>query len=250
MDTLRIISWNCRVGGFRYKSANIEPLRADILAVQEVEPIDNVLIFGGVEQPTFRNQIRDPAYPRRSIGLFSYTDAKIRAVDETDTQYAFRRFIVNKGFLEFNLAAVWTCATSTKATSYMQAHDGIVRHREWIQERPTVILGDLNMDASYRNSALPSLINLTDELGLVSAYHIFFGEEFGVETRHTHFHKGNAAVAFHLDYCFVPASWSPFIRQVTVGDHLAWAKVSDHVPLIVDLWIPPADSSSQVPLTV
>jgi len=241
METLRIISWNCRIGGFRYKSANVEPLRPDILAVQEVEPIDNVLVFGGVEQPTFRNQIKNPAYPRRSIGLFSYTNARIRAVDETDPQYAFRRFVVNKGFLEFNVAAVWTWATTAKATSYMQAHDGVVRHREWIRERPTVILGDLNMDASYRNSSLPALIDLTDELGLVSAYHTFFGEQFGGETRHTHFHKGHAAAAFHLDYCFVPAAWSPFIRQVTVGDQSAWAKVSDHVPLIVDLAIPPTD---------
>jgi hypothetical protein len=28
------------------RSANVEPLRADILAVQEVEPLDNVLVFG------------------------------------------------------------------------------------------------------------------------------------------------------------------------------------------------------------
>ena len=97
---------------------------------------------------------------------------------------------------------------------------------------------------------MPALIDLTSELGLVSAYHTFFGEQFGSETRNTYFHKGNAAAAFHLDYCFIPASWSPFIRQVTVGDHSAWAKVSDHVPLIVDLAIPSTDNSTHVPRTV
>jgi exonuclease III len=250
METLRIITWNCRVGGFRHKSAHVEPLRPDVLAVQEVEPIDNVLIFGGVQQPTFWNQIKDPANPRRSIGLFSYTNAKIRAEDGADPQYSFRRFVVNKGFLEFNVAAVWTWATKAKATTYMQAHDGVARHREWIRERATVILGDLNMDASYRNSSLPALIKVTSELGLVSAYHTFFGEQFGHETRDTYFHRGNTTAAFHLDYCFVPASWSPFIRQVIVGDHSAWAKVSDHVPLIVDLAIPPTDNSSQVSLPI
>ena len=237
METLRIITWNCRIGGFRYKSANVEPLRADILAVQEVEPLDNVLVFGGVEQPTFRNQIKDPAWPRRSIGLFSYTNAKIRAADATDPVYAFRRFVVNKGFLEFNVAAVWTWDTGVKATRYMQAHEGVARHREWMQERPTVILGDLNMDRRYKRSALPELIEMTGELGLVSAYHAFFGEQFGSETRRTYFYHGKDAAAFHLDYCFIPASWLPFVRQVTVGDHSAWAKVSDHVPLIVDLAI-------------
>jgi hypothetical protein len=38
------------------------PLRPDVLAVQEVEPIDNVLLFAGDCQPTFRDRISDPVY--------------------------------------------------------------------------------------------------------------------------------------------------------------------------------------------
>jgi hypothetical protein len=47
---LRLITWNCRIGAFRYKADRIAPLRPDVLVVQEVEPIDNVMFFGGEEQ--------------------------------------------------------------------------------------------------------------------------------------------------------------------------------------------------------
>lgn len=180
----------------------------------------------------------NPAFPKRSISLFSYTDAQVVAVDDTDAEYGFRRFLARKGSQEFNVAAVWTWKTQDKATNYMQIHAGVARHRKWIQERPTVLLGDFNMDASYRGSGMPSLRCMLDELGLASAYHHFFGEQFGAESRHTYFHRGKQASAYHLDYCFVPTSWLPFVRKVTVEEHEAWAKVSDHVPVIVDLELP------------
>jgi hypothetical protein len=49
METLRIISWNCGVGGFRYKSANVEPLCADILAAYRLggahSPVRPILLL-------------------------------------------------------------------------------------------------------------------------------------------------------------------------------------------------------------
>ena len=63
---MRLITWYCRVGGFQKKAKHIAPYRPDVLAVQEVEPLDNVLLFAGDAQPTFRERICDPAFPRRA----------------------------------------------------------------------------------------------------------------------------------------------------------------------------------------
>lgn len=41
-----LITWNCRVGGFRKKSAHIATYQPDVLAVQEVEPLDRVVFAG------------------------------------------------------------------------------------------------------------------------------------------------------------------------------------------------------------
>ena len=81
---MRVITWNCHVGGFRKKAKQIAPFRPDVLAVQEVEPLADVLLFAGDHQPTFRDRIGDPAFPKRAIGMFSYTDVELILGDFKD----------------------------------------------------------------------------------------------------------------------------------------------------------------------
>ena len=98
-----------------------------------------------------------------------------------------------------------------------------------------MILGDFNGNASFTGGNWGQLLELTNSLGLVSAYHHHSRESFGVETRPTHFHKGKEEAAFHLDYCFLPGEWAKSIKNVAVGVYSDWNSISDHVPLIVDL---------------
>ncbi len=233
---LRLVTWNCRIGGFRYKAAHVAELQPDLPAVQEVEPLEQVLLFGGQQQPTYRDRIGDPAFPRRAIGVFSYTDLDIRAVDAEAPLYAFRRYVARRADLEFNVIAAWTAATKNPTTSYRQAHEGIEVHRNWIRERPTVLLGDLNDNASYRGRRWADFMALLQPLGLFSAYHDFHSEAPGSETRATHFYRGAEMAGFHLDYCFLPDEWRSRVTDVRVGSFSPeWTKISDHVPLIVDL---------------
>ena len=233
---LRLVTWNCRIGGFRYKAAHVAQLRPDLLAVQEVEPLEQVLVFGGEHQPTYRDRVGDPAFPRRAIGLFSYTGLDIRAVDLEAPLPAFRRYVARKADLEFNVIATWTADTNDRATRYRQAHQGIEAHRDWIRERPTVLLGDLNDNASYKGTRWTDFMALLQPLGLFSAYHHFYSEAPGSETRPTHFYRGVETARFHLDYCFLPAEWLSRIEDVTVGAFSpSWKTISDHVPLTVDL---------------
>jgi len=149
---LRLVAWNCHIGGFRYKAEHVACLRPDVLVVQEVEPLEQVVVFGGECQPTYRDRIGDPAFPKRAIGVFSYTGLAMRAVDLDAPLYAFRRYVASKAGLQFNAIATWTAATGSPATSYRQAHEGIEAHGDWIRERPTVLLGDLNDNASYKGT--------------------------------------------------------------------------------------------------
>src|SRR5262245_60511601 len=187
---MRLITWNCRVGGFRKKARHIAPYRPDVLAVQEVEPLDNVLLFAGDAQPTFRERICDPAFPRRAIGMFSYTDVELAPVDGSGCQYSFRRYQARRGGLSFQVVAVWTWATRSRRTSYRQAIDGVYEHGSWISQAPTVIMGDFNDNASYRSGNWSELVQRLQPLGLVSAYHEHFHESFGSESRPTHFFTG------------------------------------------------------------
>jgi endonuclease/exonuclease/phosphatase family metal-dependent hydrolase len=108
-------------------------------------------------------------------------------------------------------------------------------------------MGDLNTNLFW-DSHHPAgenhtaLMDLTEKLGLVSAYHHFFGEAQGAETRPTCYLLWKRERPYHLDYCFVPKSWASRIRRVEVGTFEEWQKHSDHRPLLVEL-SPPSPSA-------
>jgi endonuclease/exonuclease/phosphatase family metal-dependent hydrolase len=98
-------------------------------------------------------------------------------------------------------------------------------------------LGDFNDNASYTSGNWQALLDLLQPLGLASAYHEHFRERFGAETRPTYFHHGKQTSAFHLDYRFLPQTWTKQITKVEVGTFDEWHSISDHAPLIVDLTV-------------
>lgn len=232
---MRIVTWNCRVGRYREKAARMASLNPDIVAVQEVESLDGMLLLAGECQPTFQDRSTNPGAPRRGIGVFSYTGVEMKAVDGAQPDYAFRRYEAVREGQAFNVAAVWTWKANSAKDSYRQAHKGLVEHAEWMRRRPTILLGDFNSNASFTGKNWRDLEPLLDGLGLQSAYHRFFDEKFGKETRATHFFRGSKESTFHLDYCFLPAEWADRITSVDVGTYDEWNDDSDHVPLIVDL---------------
>lgn len=242
-NQMRIVTWNCRVGGFRKKARLIAPFKPDILAVQEVEPIDGTHSFASEFRPSYFDRPNFAAFPRRSTGMVSYNPGmELHAIDAPDAenlwQFGFRRYEANGG--AFQVVGVWTFDTpANRRGSYRQAHKGLEEYGAWIRERPTVVLGDFNNTANYKNYGWRALEELVDSLGLVSAYHSHTGEKFGEEKCPTHFHKGHEKSAFHLDYCFLPKAWAEHISSVEVGDYNSWSEFSDHVPLIVDLNLPP-----------
>jgi hypothetical protein len=223
------------VGGFRHKPAHVAPLKPDVLGVQEIEPL-SLADFPAALRPHYCDRSCAADFPRRGIGMFSYSPRPaFQAVDGNEPFSGFRRYQVSRGGLSFNVAAVWPWATRTAKTSYRQAQDGLVRHRDWIQSRPTVVLGDFNASASFKDRNWQDLLVLLSACGLVSAYHRFKNQSFGGEREATHFHKGKRDALFHLDYCFIPEAWVSQIIRVEVGAYETWHSISDHAPLIVDL---------------
>lgn len=307
---MRLMSWNCQVGGFPRKAARVAPFRPDVLVVPECRDVVGEMHFDGTSQPTTKQWAGRPEW-QRGIGVFSYSDVDMKPLVQDERAIdGFAPFSCRQSDRSFQLVAVWTFATQVRATNYRQAHEGLVRYRDWISAGDTVIMGDFNNNHTYENgkpwadlmarmesvgmvqggvaknalilavrevpvwvtfpnaltdrgrdvrekrrpaceglvssSALRSRprsldtavfrgILATPPWGMVSAYHEFFKEDFGKETRPTYFHKRQANSPWHVDYCFVPASWAPLIRQVQVGNHLEWSADSDHVPLIVDV---------------
>ena len=229
---MKIITWNC-CGGFRGKSERIAKLKPDIAAIQEAEPIKDISSLSGKPATYWHRNTLRPL--RKSIGMVSYTSIKLAPID---IMPGVRRYEAQQGSQVFHVLAVWTSVATRPRMDYHQLHDALSTPdaAALIRQRPTVVLGDFNLDPSSKG--WKALMELTESLKLVSAYHRFFKEDFGEETRHTHFHHGKEDNTFHIDYCFVPEEWTPRIDRVEVGSYADWGRVSDHAPLIVDLKFP------------
>jgi endonuclease/exonuclease/phosphatase family metal-dependent hydrolase len=84
------------------------------------------------------------------------------------------------------------------------------------------------------------VVKILSDRGVVSAYHSFFSEDDGAETRPTYYFWHRQERPFHLDYVFLPHSWIERVTNVEVGSFAQWKVASDHMPVLVDV----ADSVS------
>lgn len=141
---------------------------------------------------------------------------------------------------DFLLLSVWACPIGAqREKNYVgQIYEAIVRHPRWFNGNfPTLICGDFNsntiFDPGRKKRTHSKIVQLLAERGLTSAYHSFFSEDHGGETRPTHYLLFQKHRPFHLDYIFLPKTWR--VNDCQVGTYDAWRLASDHVPILVDV---------------
>jgi len=141
------------------------------------------------------------------------------------------------GAVPFNLLAIWAKPSKQRPIYVNTLFRGIEAYRNFIKAAPTVVLGDLNTARylSANDSHMRFVRLLHDEFGLVSAYHHYYNVAHGHEVHNTYFDRTKKSKPFHIDYCFIPESWLPSLKSVTVAKYREWTDLSDHVPLIVEI---------------
>lgn len=235
---MKIVTWNCRSGGFRHKASLIAAMRPDLAVIPESEPLTPLAVFSG-QQPTFRTWTPNEKFHGTGLGLVGYGDRlKLRGVDLANTPACFRRYEATYAAAAVNVVAVWADRHGR------QAHTGLRTHADWLQRRPSILVGDFNSSAAIRGRRWSALADLMAGLGLVSAYHHFTGETPGAESRPTLFWRSKARATYHIDYVWLPAAWADRIVDVTVGDFRDWIRHSDHAPLVVTLTDTPTGSAT------
>lgn len=101
-------------------------------------------------------------------------------------------------------------------------------------------MGDFNSNARWDRAHLKdrnhsAMVQRLRALGLTSAYHAVRDVAQGEEREHTFFQYGKAGRGYHIDHCFVPDAWVGAIREVRIGGHAQWSRLSDHCPMLIDL---------------
>jgi hypothetical protein len=116
------------------------------------------------------------------------------------------------GPAEFTILAVWS--KNNEAHRYVEAVEKAVQmYRNLFSQALTVLIGDLNSNCIWdsthpRDRNQSAHVALLESLGLVSAYHAFYGEAHGQETRATYYFQWKQDRSYHIDYCFIPTAWA------------------------------------------
>lgn len=223
---LRIATWNMCRGDYVKKRAALAELAPDVAILQEANGTAGLLPGDLWHGSNARTGISILTGDKHAVTVDTIDDASIWSIAPLRI----------RGSHDFNLLAVWT---RPETGGYVKSlWDALDCYGDFLRERPCIVIGDFNANAIWdkpRGAVDFSRLaqRLEREFGLKSAYHSFFDEKFGEETRATHYFQWKADRPFHIDYCFVPKGWQ--VLGVRVDPYEIWRGLSDHCPLVVDV---------------
>ena len=240
---MRIVVWNCRMA-LAKKRDLLYQLRPDIAVIPECSRASmNLCREDGFDTRWWGGN------KHKGLGVLAakpYSlDAACRPGRSPRPSQPRQRWIAPvhvRGPLDFLLLSVWACPVGTsREHNYVgQTYDAIVRHPRWFGETlPTVICGDFNsnpiFDPGRKKKTHSAVVRLLADRGLASAYHEFFSEPQGAESRPTYYFWHRRERSFHIDYIFLPRTWMNRVRDFEVGSYSQWRPASDHVPIVVEI---------------
>lgn len=231
---MRLVTWNCN-GALRRKTEALDSLQADIAVIQECEDparadydyrawAGNYLWHGDLKG--------------RGIGIFARGKHQLEPLDWGNDNY--KLFLAARVIGAIDVIGVWTQSAKPSGTAYIgQLWHYLMLNRERIGEQ-TILLGDFNSntiwDRPRRMWNHSDCVRLLADAGLRSLYHEYFNEQHGEETRATYYQYRRPEMPYHIDYVFAhEARWDHSESRMTIGNAKYWLKLSDHLPIVVDL---------------
>jgi len=244
---MRIIVWNCKMALSR-KRHHLYALHPDIAVIPECsQKCLKLCAKDGFEARWFGDN------PRKGLGVLVAKPLHIRRAAKPRSKWVVP-LQIGGGPCDFLLIAVWTMPVpGGLGRSYIgQLSEAIAGNPRWFSGKPTIVCGDFNSNKIWddkRDKANHStVVSALEKHRLASAYHHFFAESQGQETQPTYYFWHHKNRPYHIDYIFLPQPWAAHIQRVQVGSHAAWHKLSDHVPLSVDVLLRLPSLSSTLPL--
>lgn len=142
---------------------------------------------------------------------------------------------------QFNILGIWSFNhRASKFGNEVSGNtiDAIKYYDSWLRDKskPCIVGGDFNnsliWDKPKKSNNLENINRELEELGFKSSYHVTTGDSFGEEQNPTFFHTKNKLKKYHIDYIYLK---SLKVESLEVGKYSDWIKLSDHVPMIVNV---------------
>jgi hypothetical protein len=231
---VNIVVWNCCMALRAGKADRLAALEADLAIVPECSRVD-------AEAVASRNSLSliwgdapgREGREKKGLAVFARAGIELSLSGAYDRSIGVVLPVEARGDETFNIVAVWA-KPPYASTVYRALGD----YTPFLDSAQSVVLGDFNSNAAFepwRGMNHLTVDGILNAMGLTSAYHAFFDEPQGEETRGTHYFLRKQDRPFHIDHCYLPREWLPGLRDVTVGSYEEWVDVSDHVPLVVSV---------------
>jgi hypothetical protein len=178
---------------------------------------------------------------KKGLAVIAYGNHSVEPCQRGDGDLSDALAVKVTGPLPFTLVGVWA-----RAPKYVQhLHDVLDAWGTVFRSGDVVMAGDFNSNAIWDrlhgSKCHTSLVKrLESEFGLVSAYHVTRNQPHGGELEPTFFWRDNKESPYHIDYAFIPKRWVARVRSVRILGGEPWRRLSDHLPLVLDLEGPPA----------
>jgi exodeoxyribonuclease-3 len=243
---MKLVTWNCN-GGLISKEKNkaLFDLNPDIAIVQECSKRDAERAAG----ETYRARWFGDPKQSRGLAIFHKHAWKIEPKAEPTHNWIVACDV--SGPAEFTLVAVWSCPAPGGEGRYIKLiRDSFDKNKDWFDSPQVVVAGDFNSNCLWDkppHKHHASMVSHLEERGLVSAYHSQHPEAQGDESQHTFFmYRRQDKKPFHIDYIFMPTAWVNRVSGFEIGSASDWLKLSDHVPVSVDVDLPIQELKSRL----
>jgi exonuclease III len=170
----------------------------------------------------------------KGIAIFSKSEYLLEIEKNFDPKLEYIIPIkVSAENLTFYLFGIWSQVNGNYTNNL---HKALAHYKQQLSHR-IILLGDFNSNKIWDKK--PSLgnhsktVELLEDLNIRSAYHEYFDEDQGEESKPTFFMYHHKDKPYHIDYCFVSKDIK--IKGFEIGIFEDWKEYSDHMPITINI---------------
>lgn len=250
---IRIVTWNCNQA-LDQKWSRLQAIGPDIAIVQECASPE-VLVSKGVKidpEKCLWMPKSNATNANKGLGIFPRGGVIIRQAPDWEVVVskwndAPHRLDVLLPFevlspFRMNILAVWSFNNrghSGRSKLIGPVLIALEELSDWLKDAPSIVIGDFNnhpiWDKRGKENNFRRHIDKFAKIDMFSVYHSKLNESYGSERNPTY--KSSMSKYYHIDYAFIcnsllgAASCDLGVAHEWIEDN----RVSDHVPLILDL---------------
>lgn len=233
---MKIVTWNCN-GAFRRKYYLLDKFDADVLVIQECE---NPSCSTAEYEKWADNYVWIGENKHKGLGVFARKGQHLELIEwDAANLQLFLPVRINGNLI---MLAIWTKQAGSKHFGYIgQLWKYLQLHKEKLACEGTILCGDLNSNAIWHDPQCwwnhLDVVRELEEIKIHSLYHDYFGEQQGQESKPTLYMHRKLERPYHIDYVFAHNSVIGRKYTVEVGDATEWLENSDHMPVIVTIYM-------------